>query len=67
MTATDTSVKNLYDQVDDFKWLKPEQNPNWSVLDSASRVHDSIWSEAVPGKAGKGPQDILRAIGIVEL
>ena len=25
---------NLWNQVDDFKWLRPEPSPNWSVLES---------------------------------
>ena len=64
MTETDQGITNMFDQIDDFKWLKPEQNPNWSVLNQSSRVTETLWTEAVPGKAGKGAQDILRALGV---
>jgi len=64
MTESDQKVDNKFDQVEDFKWLKPEQNPNWSILEPSSRVKDDLWTQAVPGKAGKGPHDILRALGI---
>lgn len=64
MTETDKQVTNMFDQIDDFKWLKPEQNPNWSVLEQSSRVPETLWTEAVPGRAGKGPQDILKMLGI---
>jgi hypothetical protein len=30
-------VKNQWDQIDDFKWLKAEQSPNWRVLPEAER------------------------------
>ena len=30
-------VKNQWDQIDDFKWLKAEQSPNWSILPEAER------------------------------
>lgn len=27
------SVKNYYDQVKDFNWLKQQQSPNWRLLE----------------------------------
>lgn len=29
---------NLWDQVDDFGWLKADRSPNWSILPEAERV-----------------------------
>lgn len=31
-------VKNQWDQIDDFKWLKAEQSPNWSILPEGERT-----------------------------
>ncbi|KAJ4313999.1 hypothetical protein N0V94_006683 [Neodidymelliopsis sp. IMI 364377] len=30
-------MKNQWDQIDDFKWLKAEQSPNWRILPEAER------------------------------
>lgn len=30
--------KNLWDQVQDFKWLKQEKSPNWDVIEEGQRV-----------------------------
>jgi hypothetical protein len=32
------TVQNQWDHIDDFKWLKAEQSPNWSVLPESERV-----------------------------
>jgi tubulin-specific chaperone C len=56
--------KNMYDQVDDFKWLKSEPSPNWSVLPPSERVPEEVWREVVPGGPGWGVDDILKSVGI---
>ncbi|KAF6796520.1 Tubulin-specific chaperone C [Colletotrichum sojae] len=66
-TAFDTPedpVKNQWDQVDDFKWLKSEPSPNWSVLPEGERLADDIWRKTVPGERGKDLHDILKAVGV---
>ncbi|KAH0346502.1 TBCC-domain-containing protein, partial [Aureobasidium melanogenum] len=63
-TEKDQDVKNLYDQVDDFKWLKAEQSPNWSVLNTDKRIKDEIWTDVVPGSPKSGVEEILKAVGI---
>ncbi|CRK28047.1 hypothetical protein BN1708_015083 [Verticillium longisporum] len=45
--------KNQWDQVDDFKWLKAEPSPNWSVLPVDERLEDRIWSDVVPGEPAR--------------
>ncbi|CAD0106606.1 unnamed protein product, partial [Aureobasidium uvarum] len=60
----DKDTKNLYDQVDDFKWLKAEHSPNWSVLDTDKRIKDGIWKDVVPGSPKSGVEEILKAVGI---
>lgn len=59
ITKAEQGVTNQFDQIDDFKWLRSEPNPNWSVLDPSMRVEDGIWTEVVPGKAGVGHTEIL--------
>ena len=63
-TEKDKDIKNLYDQVDDFKWLKAEHSPNWSVLDADKRIKDEVWKEVVPGSPKSGVEEILKAVGI---
>ncbi|WQF78593.1 Putative cyclase-associated protein CAP/septum formation inhibitor MinC [Colletotrichum destructivum] len=57
-------VKNQWDQVDDFKWLKSEPSPNWGVLPEEQRLAEEIWTKVVPGERGKDLQDILKAVGV---
>ncbi|RDL32523.1 Uncharacterized protein BP5553_08979 [Venustampulla echinocandica] len=63
-TSSD-SIKNQWDQVDDFKWLKEEHSPNWSILPEGQRVKEEIWTTVVPGGPGVGLDDIMKKIGIV--
>ncbi|PQE32443.1 tubulin binding cofactor c protein [Rutstroemia sp. NJR-2017a WRK4] len=63
-TIPGNSVQNQWDQVDDFKWLKAEHSPNWSVLPEEERLSDSIWTSVVPGGPGVGLDDILKKVGI---
>ncbi|KAM0324782.1 hypothetical protein ACHAQA_007746 [Verticillium albo-atrum] len=56
--------ENQWDQVDDFKWLKAEKSPNWSVLPEEERLDEKIWEDVVPGEPGKGLKDILQAVKI---
>jgi hypothetical protein len=56
--------ENHWDQVDDFKWLKAEHSPNWSILPEAERLKEEIWTTVVPGGRGMGLDDILKKVGI---
>jgi len=58
-------VENQWDQVDDFKWLKAEHSPNWSILPRAQRLKEDIWTETVPGGPGAGLDDILKEVKIL--
>ncbi|KAK3400529.1 tubulin binding cofactor C-domain-containing protein [Sordaria brevicollis] len=55
---------NMWDQVDDFKWLKAEHSPNWSVLPEEKRIKEEVWREEVPGYPGAGLDDILSMVGV---
>ncbi|KAI9707310.1 MAG: hypothetical protein M1836_000270 [Candelina mexicana] len=53
-------IENQWDKVDDFKWLKAEQSPNWSILPSEKRIHDEVWKHTVPGGPDLALDDILK-------
>lgn len=55
---------NLFDQVDDFKWLKATASPNWSLVPEDDAIPDSVWKKTLAGGAGLGVEDILRIMGI---
>lgn len=56
--------QNQWDQVDDFKWLKAEPSPNWSILPEADRLSDDVWENVVPGEPGVSVGEILAKIGL---
>ncbi len=53
-----------WNRVQDFKWLKQEQSPNWSILPAQDMLENMIWKDIVPGAPGKGTEDILKEVGI---
>ncbi|MCJ1372951.1 hypothetical protein MMC20_004177 [Loxospora ochrophaea] len=59
-----SSTPNLYNQVDDFKWLKAEHSPNWSLLAPEDTIVDEVWRDIVPGGPGWSLADILKATGV---
>ena len=63
-TSIEEPVENQWDQVDDFKWLKSEPSPNWSILPEGARLKDDIWKTVVPGGPGVGLKDILQKVGL---
>lgn len=63
--VTDESIENQWDQVDDFKWLKAEPSPNWTILPEEERLKEEIWTDVIPGGPGVGLEDILKKVGLV--
>ncbi|CAK7208786.1 hypothetical protein SCUCBS95973_000224 [Sporothrix curviconia] len=59
-----SSSSNQWDQVDDFKWLRSDASPNWSVLPEAERLPEAVWTGAVAGGPGFSTEDVLKAVGI---
>ncbi len=57
-------TQNLWDQVDDFKWLKAEHSPNWSILPTEERLNEDVWANVVPGGPGTSLDDILKTVGV---
>jgi len=68
MLKSDTEAPtNQWDQVDDFKWLKAEASPNWSVLPRGERVEEDVWKNVVCGNPSYSTEDILRKVGAMEM
>jgi hypothetical protein len=49
------NVRNLWDQVDDFKWLKSEHSPNWEVMAESEKVPRRAWEGIRDKQVGDGP------------
>ena len=64
MTEADRQIENQWQNVDDFKWLRSEPSPNWSVLDEPRRVKAEVWKNVVPGGPQLGTEDILKAVSL---
>ncbi|GAD99421.1 tubulin-specific chaperone c, putative [Paecilomyces variotii No. 5] len=54
-----------WNQVEDFKWIKLEPSPNWSLLDPNDAVPEEVWAEMVPGGPCWSLEDILRATKVL--
>ncbi|CEL07415.1 Putative Function: cofactor C of H. sapiens is a tubulin-folding protein [Aspergillus calidoustus] len=52
--------------VEDFKWIKPEPSPNWSLLGQDDGVPQEVWTEIVPGGPCWSCEEILRAVNILK-
>lgn len=53
---------NQWDQIDDFKWLKAEPSPHFSIFPESERVKDEVWRDKVPGGHDVSLDDILKAV-----
>lgn len=57
-------IGNMWDKVEDFRWLKSEQSPNWSTIPQNERVAEDVWRSKVPGGPDDGLKEILSEVGI---
>ncbi|KAH6847286.1 tubulin binding cofactor C-domain-containing protein [Chaetomium sp. MPI-CAGE-AT-0009] len=64
LTDKEKTEANLYDQVDDFKWLKTFSSPNWSLLPESEVVPDDVWKAALAGEPGVIIDTTLRSLGV---
>mgnify|MGYP003629719659 CR=1 FL=1 len=64
MTIQETPIQSQWDQVDDFKWLKADHSPNWSILPDDEKLDEEIWTDVVPGGPGVGLEDILKRMNL---
>ncbi|KAK2595550.1 hypothetical protein QQS21_006724 [Conoideocrella luteorostrata] len=56
--------ENQWNQVDDFKWLKAGQSPNWTTLSDTEVLDNTIWTKVVPGQPGMSVEETLKKVGI---
>lgn len=56
---------NLWDQVDDFQWLRKEASPNWKVLPPEHRVKEGAWKEFLTVGEGLWVEQILGRVGLL--
>ena len=64
MTDIPTDSTNHWDQIDDFKWLKAEPSPHFSILPESDRIADAIWKDQVLGFNQRNVDDLLRLVGV---
>lgn len=59
------NTRNLWDQVDDFKWLRKEHSPNWEVLGKEGRLGGEVL-EKIEERAGRSGdvRGVLEMVGI---
>jgi hypothetical protein len=55
-------ASNQWDQIDDFKWLKAEPSPNFSILPESQRAHNEVWMGKVVGGSDGNMEDILKTV-----
>jgi hypothetical protein len=53
---------NHWDQIDDFKWLKAEASPNFSLLAEPQRVKDEVWRNKVLDDGSGDLGDVLNSV-----
>ncbi|KAF2466742.1 tubulin-specific chaperone c [Lindgomyces ingoldianus] len=64
--SPDISVsQNQWDQIDDFKWLKSEPSPHFSLLPASDHIKEEVWKDIVPGGHSVSLDDVLRALAIL--
>ncbi|EGC45760.1 tubulin-specific chaperone c [Histoplasma capsulatum var. duboisii H88] len=63
--SVDSTQPNLWDQVQDFKWIKVEQSPNWSIINESEIVPHDVWENIVPGGPGASVDTILKSVKVI--
>ncbi len=48
-TALLAGTRNAWQEVKDFKWLRTQQSPNWSVLPEAARGEEEVVEAVAEG------------------
>ena len=56
--------EDMWQEVDDFKWLKAEASPNWSVLELEKRISADVWNKVLDVGDGDGVNGVLREVGV---
>ncbi|KAK2827788.1 hypothetical protein FQN49_007341 [Arthroderma sp. PD_2] len=55
---------DMWSLVEDFKWLKAEQSPNWSILDPSSVVPEEVWEYLSTNRETRSLDEIFKATGL---
>ncbi|OJD22926.1 hypothetical protein ACJ73_05722 [Blastomyces percursus] len=63
--SSDGAQPNFWDQVQDFKWIKLEQSPNWRIIKESERVPDDVWADNLSGGPGVSVDTILKAAKVI--
>jgi hypothetical protein len=64
-TSETSSTPNQYDQIDDFKWLKSEPSPHFSLISPVDYIKEEVWRDTVPGGVNVSLDDVLRAVSVL--
>ncbi|KAL2117430.1 hypothetical protein VTJ04DRAFT_7090 [Mycothermus thermophilus] len=64
LTEQEKKTPNLFDQVDDFKWLKATESPNWSLLPESEAIPESVWRKALAPSPEVDIDETLRTLGV---
>ncbi|KAF3484113.1 tubulin-specific chaperone C [Arthroderma uncinatum] len=52
---------DMWSHVEDFKWLKAEQSPNWKILEAGEAVPEAVWETLSTKKHEWSLDEILKA------
>ncbi|KAL2374003.1 hypothetical protein RJ035_001980 [Blastomyces gilchristii] len=63
--SSDGAQSNFWDEVQDFKWIKVEQSPNWRIIKENERVPDDVWATNLSGGPGVSVDTILKAVKVI--
>ena len=64
-TPNESVHPNLWNQIDDFKWLKAEPSPNWSIQPTEDLVPGETWQQVISGNSRGKLDDLLSATKVV--
>lgn len=64
LTDKEKGETNMFNQVDDFKWLKTTASPNWSLLPESEAIPGDVWKKALAGGPGVVIDDTLRTLHV---
>ncbi|PGH03273.1 hypothetical protein GX51_04143 [Blastomyces parvus] len=63
--SLDGTQPNFWDQVQDFKWIKVEQSPNWRLIKESERIPDDLWANTLSGGPGVSVDSMLKAAKVI--
>lgn len=64
MTPDMAQSENQWNQIDDFKWLKAEQSPHFTILPEPERVAEEVWKNVLSSGDDVSLDAILKDVGV---